>query len=242
MAMDDTEATDVGEGRWKTYGEPAVARQIGRRAAIRLAQHHRLRRQPGNDGKVRIRQKTRRARGRLSGVLAAWRGRCTVVGLIKKPGRAIVGATTAERLPDVLISRGQTLRCIGEGKCGMRRNSNLTTRRAATLALFLAISMAAVAQTPPPPTPVDRLALRGAIACTWMLSDSPQQYEAFENVRKGLTMIGNARRAGQPFPQAEVNELGKEVDGLLLTGFEKSMLESCILREGAGVLGVLRSP
>jgi hypothetical protein len=40
-------------------------------------------------------------------------------------------------------------------------------------ALALAISAgSAEAQTP---TPIDRLALRGAIACTWLLSDSPKQ-------------------------------------------------------------------
>jgi hypothetical protein len=45
---------DEGDGRWLTYGQLAEARQIGRRAAIRLAQRHRLRRQPGNDGQTRI--------------------------------------------------------------------------------------------------------------------------------------------------------------------------------------------
>ena len=40
--------------RWLTYGQLAEARQIGRRAAVRLAQRHRLRRQPGNDGTVRV--------------------------------------------------------------------------------------------------------------------------------------------------------------------------------------------
>ena len=117
----------------------------------------------------------------------------------------------------------------------MSGNSNLTWLPVAAIALILVISTAAAAQTPPAPTPVDRLALRGAIACTWMFSDSPQQYEAFENVRKGLTVIGNARRAGQPFPQAEIDKLNKEVDELRLTSFEKNMLESCILREGQGV-------
>jgi hypothetical protein len=45
---------DEGDGRWLTYGQLAEARQIGRRAAIRLAQRHPLRRQPGNDGQTRI--------------------------------------------------------------------------------------------------------------------------------------------------------------------------------------------
>jgi hypothetical protein len=53
--MNDTDAgADAGDGRWMTYGELAVARQIGRRAAIRLAQRHRLKRMPGNDGMARV--------------------------------------------------------------------------------------------------------------------------------------------------------------------------------------------
>lgn len=45
---------DTGDGSWMTYSQLAQARQIGRRAAIRLAQRHHLRRQPGNDGSVRV--------------------------------------------------------------------------------------------------------------------------------------------------------------------------------------------
>src|SRR5262249_46803243 len=45
---------DTGDGTWMTYGQLADARQIGNRAAVRLAQRHHLRRQPGNDGSVRI--------------------------------------------------------------------------------------------------------------------------------------------------------------------------------------------
>jgi hypothetical protein len=52
--MDETHAADTGDGSWMTYGQLAEARQIGRRAAVRLAQRHRLRRQPGNDGSVRV--------------------------------------------------------------------------------------------------------------------------------------------------------------------------------------------
>ena len=36
----------MGDGSWMTYGQLAEARQIGRRAAVRLAQRHHLRRQP----------------------------------------------------------------------------------------------------------------------------------------------------------------------------------------------------
>ena len=48
--MDD----DAGSGQWMTYDELATARGINRRAAVRLSQRHRLRRQPGNDGLARI--------------------------------------------------------------------------------------------------------------------------------------------------------------------------------------------
>jgi hypothetical protein len=55
MAMDINDAGDnPGDGQWMTYGELAEIRQIGRRAAVRLAQRHRLRRQPGNDGATRV--------------------------------------------------------------------------------------------------------------------------------------------------------------------------------------------
>jgi len=52
--MDNADAADTGDRQWLTYGQLAEARQIGRRAAVRLAQRHRLRRQPGNDGTVRV--------------------------------------------------------------------------------------------------------------------------------------------------------------------------------------------
>jgi hypothetical protein len=45
---------DAGSGQWMTYDELARARGINRRAAVRLSQRHRLRRQPGNDGLARI--------------------------------------------------------------------------------------------------------------------------------------------------------------------------------------------
>ena len=49
----DVATADAG-GSWMTYDYLAAARQITRRAAIRLAQRHRLRRQPGNDGHARV--------------------------------------------------------------------------------------------------------------------------------------------------------------------------------------------
>jgi hypothetical protein len=49
--MDETDARD---GHWWTYAQLAQARQIGKRAAVRLAQRHRLQRQPGNDGQTRV--------------------------------------------------------------------------------------------------------------------------------------------------------------------------------------------
>lgn len=48
-------AGDVaGDGKWLSYEELAAIRQISRRAAVRMTQRHRLRRQPGNDGKMRV--------------------------------------------------------------------------------------------------------------------------------------------------------------------------------------------
>jgi hypothetical protein len=47
---------DVDTGRWLTYDEFAKVRGINRRAAVRFAMRHRLRRQPGNgpDRTVRV--------------------------------------------------------------------------------------------------------------------------------------------------------------------------------------------
>jgi hypothetical protein len=53
--MDDADIRpDAGDGQWMSYAALADVRQITRRAAVRLAQRHRLRRQPGNDGSVRV--------------------------------------------------------------------------------------------------------------------------------------------------------------------------------------------
>jgi len=46
--------TDGTHGRWLTYDELAQVRGIKRIGAVRLAQKRRWRRQPGNDGKVRV--------------------------------------------------------------------------------------------------------------------------------------------------------------------------------------------
>jgi hypothetical protein len=46
--------TDGTEGRWLTYDELAEVRGIRRIGAVRLAQKRRWRRQPGNDGRVRV--------------------------------------------------------------------------------------------------------------------------------------------------------------------------------------------
>ncbi len=45
---------DAGDGVWLTYEELGKARGISTRAAVRMTQRQRLRRQPGNDGKVRV--------------------------------------------------------------------------------------------------------------------------------------------------------------------------------------------
>jgi len=43
-----------GVGSWMTYDELAESRGFTRRAAVRLTQRQRLRRQPGNDGLIRV--------------------------------------------------------------------------------------------------------------------------------------------------------------------------------------------
>jgi hypothetical protein len=43
-----------GDGSWMTYSELAACRGFGRAAAVRLTQRQRLRRQPGNDGLIRV--------------------------------------------------------------------------------------------------------------------------------------------------------------------------------------------
>ena len=50
----DSARDDAGDGAWLTYDQLAEARRISRRAAVRMTQRHRLRRQPGNDGHVRV--------------------------------------------------------------------------------------------------------------------------------------------------------------------------------------------
>jgi hypothetical protein len=55
MAIDGGDiADDMAGGAWLTYGQLADARGISRRAAIRLTQRHRWRRQKGNDGFARV--------------------------------------------------------------------------------------------------------------------------------------------------------------------------------------------
>lgn len=45
---------DGSDGSWLTYAQLAATRGISRRAAVRMTQRQCLRRQPGNDGKVRV--------------------------------------------------------------------------------------------------------------------------------------------------------------------------------------------
>ncbi len=52
--MGDGKPDDVGDGAWLTYDQIAASRRITRRAAVRMTQRHRLRRQPGNDGLIRV--------------------------------------------------------------------------------------------------------------------------------------------------------------------------------------------
>src|ERR1044072_6425201 len=50
----DAQDDGAGDGQWMTYAELGLHRGISARAAVRMTQRQRLRRQPGNDGKVRI--------------------------------------------------------------------------------------------------------------------------------------------------------------------------------------------
>jgi hypothetical protein len=50
----DADGTTGEAGRWLSYAELATLRGITRKAAARLTLRHRWRRQPGNDGAVRV--------------------------------------------------------------------------------------------------------------------------------------------------------------------------------------------
>jgi len=50
----DRASDAAGDSEWMTYAQLAEARGISLRAAVRMTQRQRLRRQPGNDGKVRV--------------------------------------------------------------------------------------------------------------------------------------------------------------------------------------------
>jgi hypothetical protein len=52
--MGDDAPHDAGDGAWLTYDQIAASRHITRRAAVRMTQRHHLRRQPGNDGLMRV--------------------------------------------------------------------------------------------------------------------------------------------------------------------------------------------
>jgi hypothetical protein len=53
--MDDDARDRAGDdGAWMTYKQLAESRHISPRAAVRMTQRHRLRRQPGNDGQVLV--------------------------------------------------------------------------------------------------------------------------------------------------------------------------------------------
>lgn len=51
--MNDTR-DNASDGAWLTYRQLAEVRGISPRATVRMTQRHRLRRQPGNDGQVRV--------------------------------------------------------------------------------------------------------------------------------------------------------------------------------------------
>ena len=109
--------------------------------------------------------------------------------------------------------------------------------------LALAISAGpAEAQTQPPtPTPIDRLALRGAIACTWLLSDSPKQYEVFEALHQFFIVVGR-HPTGATITDVERAAIVKQLESLQLTSFEESMTASCLVREGEHIVSLVGRP
>jgi hypothetical protein len=110
----------------------------------------------------------------------------------------------------------------------------------AVLALMASVSVAA-AQSPTVPTRIDRLALRGAIACTWTLSDSPRQYEIFNGLRDALTAVGQ-RQAGQ-ISDEEFQAIWNRLDqSVKLTPFEAGALETCLKHEIDWILLLASNP
>ena len=109
--------------------------------------------------------------------------------------------------------------------------------------LALAISAGpAEAQTQPPnPTLIDRLALRGAIACTWPLSDSPKQSEVFDALRQFVTDVGRLP-TGATIADVERGAVVKQLESLQLTSFEDSMTASCLVREGEHIVSLVGRP
>jgi hypothetical protein len=110
----------------------------------------------------------------------------------------------------------------------------------AVLGLMASVGVAA-AQAPTVPTRIDRLALRGAIACTWTLSDSPRQYEIFNGLRETLTAVGQ-RQAGQ-ISTAEFQAIWNRLDqSVKLTPFEAGALETCLKTEIDWILSLVSKP
>jgi hypothetical protein len=119
---------------------------------------------------------------------------------------------------------------------------SMMTRQIVLALLGLMASMGvAAAQGPTVPARTDRLALRGAIACTWTLSDSPRQYEIFNGLREALTAVGQ-RQAGQISTeefQAIWNRLDQSVK---LTPFEAGALQTCLKTEIDWILSLISKP
>jgi hypothetical protein len=134
-------AGDVaGDGRWLSYEELAAIRQISRRAAVRMTQRHHLRRQPGNDGKMRVwvsgdmlvptlRTSQRDDRGDVAGdragvmsvhtrALAALQE--AVTGLTQRAEQAEARADEANRRADAALAvADRTLAQLGEAAARM---------------------------------------------------------------------------------------------------------------------------
>jgi hypothetical protein len=112
---------------------------------------------------------------------------------------------------------------------------------ATVLALAISAGRAEAQTQSPTPTPIDRLALRGAIVCTWLLSDSPKQYEVFEALRQFFIAVGR-HPTGTPITDVEREAVVKQLQSLQLTGFEDSMTASCLVREGEHIVSLIGRP
>jgi hypothetical protein len=140
--MDDGARDDRGDGAWMTYKQLAEVRHISPRAAVRMTQRHRLRRQPGNDGQVLVwvphdmaepsqRQSQRDDRGddaRDTGLLAAFED--AVAGLRGQLDATNARADRAEAALTEANRRAASALSLAEGTLAQLADTNARADRA----------------------------------------------------------------------------------------------------------------